>query len=173
MSKGYMTQHAVPRWIVLGSMAIAMLLSQPLLAGTPEPTIPHPKNAKQCVEDTEVMRKQHFEFLLHQRDETMHKGIRTKKHSLKNCISCHVVEENGQPVSVQSPKHFCRVCHDYASVNIDCFECHASKPRPKKAAMPHAQAPETESSGQAMAENAQPDNVGSHSVNEMSKGGQL
>jgi hypothetical protein len=60
----------------------------------------------------------------------MHRGIRTKKHSLKECIECHVVtDENHQPVSVANPKHFCRVCHDYASVSIDCFQCHASKPR--------------------------------------------
>ena len=26
------------------------------------------------------------------------------------------------------PKHFCRSCHDYESVSIDCFECHVSKP---------------------------------------------
>jgi len=145
MSKDNMTQLTTTRrWLKLGGMAIAILLSQPLWAGAPMPDIPHPKGEKKCVEDTEVMRKQHFEFLLHQRDETMHQGIRTKKHSLKNCISCHVVEENGKPVSIASPKHFCRECHDYASVNIDCFECHASKPRPTAtgASMPSAMMPQ-------------------------------
>ena len=43
-----------------------------------------------CVEPTEVMRKYHMDFLLHQRDKTVHQGIRTKNHSLVNCIDCHV-----------------------------------------------------------------------------------
>ena len=36
------------------------------------------------------MRERHWEFILHQRDETVHKGIRTTRHSLKNCLECHV-----------------------------------------------------------------------------------
>lgn len=118
---------------LIAGLVLGVLLCTPLLAGTPLPDIPHPKGkGDKCVEDTEVMRKNHMSMLLHQRDETMHKGIRTKKHSLKECISCHVVEESGKPVSIASPKHFCRECHDYAGVNIDCFECHASKPRPAR-----------------------------------------
>jgi hypothetical protein len=31
-------------------------------------------------------------------------------------------------VTVSSPQHFCRSCHDYAAVKVDCFECHASRP---------------------------------------------
>jgi len=132
-------------WLTLCGMAFAVLLSAPLMAGAPTPDIPHPKGkGDKCVEDTEFMRKNHFELLLHQRDQTMHLGIRTKKHSLKECIDCHAVEENGKAVSIASPKHFCRECHDYASVNIDCFECHASKPRMKKSSgnMPSAMMPD-------------------------------
>ena len=70
-----------------------------------------------------------MEMILHQRDETMYKGIRTKKHSLKECLECHAVYDNNQAVSYASPKHFCRTCHDYASVSIDCFQCHQSKPK--------------------------------------------
>ena len=40
---------------------------------------------------------------------------------------------DGQPVSHLDSKHFCVQCHEYASVSIDCFDCHASKPRAKKA----------------------------------------
>ena len=139
MSKGttIKTKSASTRrqWLALSIMAIALVLSTPLMAGAPLPDIPHPKGkGDKCVEDTEFMRKNHYVLLLHQRDQTMHLGIRTKKHSLKECIDCHAVYENGKPVSVASPKHFCRECHDYASVNIDCFDCHASKPRMNKAA---------------------------------------
>ena len=104
------------------------LLSVSAYAAAPYPDVPKGKG-DHCVEDTEFMRANHMELLLHQRDETVHRGIRTKKHSLKECISCHAVTDaNNQPVSVTDPKHFCRVCHDYAAVQIDCFECHASKP---------------------------------------------
>ena len=104
------------------------ILSVSAYAAAPYPEVPKGKG-DHCVEDTEFMRANHMELLFHQRDETMHRGIRTKKHSLKGCISCHVVTDaTNQPVSVANPKHFCRVCHDYAAVTIDCFECHASKP---------------------------------------------
>ena len=50
-----------------------------------------------CVEPTDVMRKEHYLFLLHQRDETVVNGIRTKNHSLANCIDCHVsYDEKGK-----------------------------------------------------------------------------
>ena len=102
-------------------------------AGAPKPDIPKGKG-DQCVEDTDYMRKNHMEVLLHQRDETMHRGIRTKKHALKECMECHAVyEDNGQAVSHLNSKHFCVQCHEYTSVSIDCFDCHTSKPRAKKA----------------------------------------
>ena len=82
-----------------------------------------------CVADTDFMRRNHMVMLKHQRDETVHKGIRTKQFSLKNCIECHAVEgPDARPVDISSPQHFCRACHDYAAVRPDCFECHASTP---------------------------------------------
>jgi predicted CXXCH cytochrome family protein len=113
-------------WLVAG---IFMLFSLTATAGAPRPDIPEAVKGKQCVEETSFMRKNHMELLLHQRDETVHKGIRTKKHSLKACFTCHVVKDaNNKPVTVKNPKHFCRECHDYAAVKVDCFECHASVP---------------------------------------------
>jgi len=82
-----------------------------------------------CVKDTDFMRRNHMTLLKHQRDETMKEGIRGKPYSLKECISCHVVNgPDAKPVTVSSPEHFCRSCHDYAAVSIDCFQCHASRP---------------------------------------------
>ena len=43
----------------------------------------------QCVEVTEVMRRDHMKLLLHQRDRTMREGVRTKPHSLAGCVECH------------------------------------------------------------------------------------
>jgi len=84
-----------------------------------------------CVEETGFMRRNHMELLKHQRDETMLKGVRSKQHSLKECLDCHAVfGPDATPVTVASPQHFCRSCHDYAAVSIDCFQCHASRPEP-------------------------------------------
>ena len=82
-----------------------------------------------CVEDIDFMRRNHMDLLKHQRDETMKEGIRGKPYSLKECLSCHAVNgPDAIPVTVSSPQHFCRSCHDYAAVSIDCFQCHASRP---------------------------------------------
>lgn len=94
----------------------------------PVPVIPLGKGDS-CVEDTDFMRRNHMSLLTHQRDETMREGIRGKAHSLKECINCHVVNgPDAVPVTASSPDHFCRACHDYAAVKIDCFQCHASRP---------------------------------------------
>lgn len=102
------------------------------MADTPAPVIVKPK-AEKCVEDTDVMRRSHMELLKHQRDDTMRTGIRTSKHSLKECVTCHAVERDGKPVTVEDPKHFCRSCHAYAAVKPDCFQCHSSLPDKKGA----------------------------------------
>lgn len=82
-----------------------------------------------CVEDTDFMRRNHMDLLTHQRDETMKEGIRGKPYSLQECLSCHAVNgPDAIPVTASSPQHFCRSCHDYAAVSIDCFQCHASRP---------------------------------------------
>jgi hypothetical protein len=80
-----------------------------------------------CVEPTDVMRSNHMEFILDQRDATMHEGIRTTQYSLNECINCHVSDAPDAP-RADSEKHFCNSCHTYASVSIDCFQCHADRP---------------------------------------------
>ncbi|MCG6869181.1 MAG: Hdr-like menaquinol oxidoreductase cytochrome c subunit [Gammaproteobacteria bacterium] len=121
--------------LAAGAVLLALLCLLPLLASAggrvPLPDVPAVPAEKgtQCVEDTEVMRRNHMEFLLHQRDETMHQGIRTKKYSLKECIGCHVnpIEGGGYP-EYGSEAHFCSSCHTYAAVDIDCFQCHNDEP---------------------------------------------
>ena len=89
-----------------------------------------------CVADTQFMRRNHMTMLRHQRDETMREGIRGNQYSLRDCVACHaVMGPDAMPVTVASPEHFCRSCHDYAAVNIDCFQCHASRPEPSVAAI--------------------------------------
>ena len=93
--------------------------------------MPNPPKAigGQCDLDPKEMRRTHMNLLDHKRDQTMHDGIRTKKFSLKNCIACHAVkDESNKFVTVKDERHFCRSCHDYVAVRIDCFDCHASRP---------------------------------------------
>lgn len=102
------------------------LVSAPGMAGPPQPA---KGRGDKCVEPTDWMRRFHMTVLKHQRDDTVHLGIRTEKHSLKGCIDCHQVKgEDGKPVTVSDSRHFCRTCHDYAAVHVDCFDCHASRP---------------------------------------------
>ena len=79
-----------------------------------------------CVRDEDYMRRNHMKLLKHQRDETMHKGIRTTQYSLKNCIECHASKKTN---SVTGDDNFCQSCHNYVGVKLDCFECHSSKPK--------------------------------------------
>ena len=83
----------------------------------------------ECVQPEEEMRRNHMNYILHQRDETMHKGIRTRRYALEECINCHAVkDENGEYVRIEDSRHFCASCHTYAAVKIDCFQCHADVP---------------------------------------------
>jgi predicted CXXCH cytochrome family protein len=82
-----------------------------------------------CVAPTEFMRRNHMSMMKHQRDETVHEGVRGKPFSLAGCMECHAVKgADGQPVTYSDSKHFCRTCHDFAAVSIDCFQCHSSRP---------------------------------------------
>lgn len=97
------------------------------------PVVPKAKeNASEktkCVEPIGEMRKNHMEFLLHKRDETMREGVRTKTHSLTECIDCHVTpNDKGEFARIGDDKHFCSSCHNYAAVKVDCFDCHSDLP---------------------------------------------
>jgi hypothetical protein len=108
-------------------------------AGAPE--VPKAQGEK-CLDSAANMRRNHMSMLMHRRDETMHKGIRAQTNGLKACLTCHAVNgADGQPVGVDSDKHFCRVCHDYVAVKVDCFGCHNSKPEPKKSVAIETEAP--------------------------------
>jgi predicted CXXCH cytochrome family protein len=87
-----------------------------------------PADAANCVEPVEVMRRDHMKFLLHQRDQTVLEGARDSKYSLTGCMDCHnPASTDGEVIRYEDPQHFCSSCHQYASVNIDCFECHADR----------------------------------------------
>jgi len=108
-----------------------MLLSITAFAdesGSLLPVIP-PAMGDACVEPNDVMRREHMEFLMHQRDDTVHSGIRGAKHSLVGCIGCHVQKDaQGAAIPVNAKGQFCESCHSFAGASMDCFECHATVP---------------------------------------------
>lgn len=82
---------------------------------------------RDCVEQIPVMRKKHMDFLYQQRDDAVYYGIRTNDYSLKGCVNCHMKkDDDGQRIPVNAADQFCQGCHQYAAVDIDCFQCHAS-----------------------------------------------
>jgi len=108
-----------PVWLA----ALAMLCAAGAFAAPP---IERATKGERCVEDTASMRRNHMRFLEHQRDATVHNGIRGARHSLKGCVDCHASRATGSVAA--APGDFCVSCHAYAAVKIDCFDCHATKP---------------------------------------------
>jgi predicted CXXCH cytochrome family protein len=87
-----------------------------------------PANAENCVEPVDIMRRDHMKFLMHQRDATVLEGERDKKYSLVGCMNCHnPASADEKVIRYEDPEHFCSSCHQYTSVKIDCFECHADR----------------------------------------------
>ena len=86
----------------------------------------------QCVAPTPEMRRNHFEMIKHQRDLTVHLGIRKTDDSLAGCVDCHARKDSaGAAVAINSEGEFCAGCHEFAAVSIDCFSCHSAVPGDK------------------------------------------
>ncbi|MHB9117646.1 MAG: hypothetical protein ACYC2R_05180 [Burkholderiales bacterium] len=120
------------RFALLAAMLAVGVMPPAYADGAVAPSrvpVPHIEIGKgdKCVADEEFMRKNHMKMLMHHRDETVHEGIRTTQYSLKNCIECHASKKNNSVLG--SNENFCQSCHSYAAVKIDCFECHANKPK--------------------------------------------
>jgi hypothetical protein len=113
---------------LIATAAVSAAVSIPAVAGVELPKFEKGKG-ESCVEDTQFMRRNHMDLLKHQRTETMRKGIRTTKHSLKKCVECHASDKTGSVAS--SKEDFCVACHSFAAVKLDCWDCHATKPGKK------------------------------------------
>ena len=122
-----MTRFLRPLLVLIGFM----LLSNSTLAETPFPTIHEPSDESlKCIQPEDEMRRNHMNYILHERDETMHEGVRNEPGSLSACIDCHVEKnEKGEIAGIDTSEHFCNGCHEYVSVQIDCFQCHADRPQ--------------------------------------------
>lgn len=124
-------------WGLLALVASSLIGAAGALAAVDKPVLERGKGER-CVEDTEFMRRNHMVLLKHHRDETMRRGIRTTKHSLKGCVECHASSKTGSVAA--SKEDFCMACHLYTGVKLDCWDCHATKPMSlyKRTAAPHA-----------------------------------
>ena len=85
------------------------------------------KAAKVCVRSTEYMRAEHMQLLDLWRDSVVRRGDRTYVNpsgkefnmSLSNtCLDCH-----------SNKAQFCDRCHNYASVDPYCWDCHIDNPK--------------------------------------------
>ncbi|MCF6303063.1 MAG: hypothetical protein L3J13_07685 [Devosiaceae bacterium] len=110
--------------VIFAGLGVAGVQAQSLFGPSVPKAVgaPHP-------EGNEFWRINHMSLLSHDRDETMRLGDRNISASLKECVACHAVDDAAEePVGYESEEFFCRVCHDYVAVKIDCFTCHQSKP---------------------------------------------
>ena len=133
------------RWAIAGRAAALLTLASAAWSGTalaqetassrvPMPAIEKARG-EQCVADPAFMRVNHMDLLKHRRNETVHRGVRDPRASLKGCIGCHASSASGSVAA--APTDFCASCHSYAAVKVDCFECHSSKPAASAALSPH------------------------------------
>lgn len=135
--KRFLTWMAVWAGLLLGGTAWAEDRSVYPFIPKAQIDTPHP-------EGNAYMRINHMNLLKHDRDSTVLLGDREVKYSLKECVACHAVNgPSGEAVSTKSEKHFCRACHDFAAVKIDCFQCHNSKPDAQTEAMLSRPEPDT------------------------------
>ena len=135
MSLRQFAKHLV---VLVGLTALPMLSTAGDLGPVPPKAKTDANDTTKCVEPVEDMRKNHMEFLKHKRDETMREGVRTKTHSLVECIDCHVTpNEKGEFARIGDDNHFCSSCHNYAAVNVDCFDCHSDLPQGAATKNPH------------------------------------
>ncbi len=95
-----------------------------------------------CVAPTDDMRRNHMNYIKHQRVRTVHEGVRGSKFSLVGCVDCHAAVEGGKALPINSEGQFCQGCHSFTSVSIDCFQCHRGIPSqtmvPLSGALPEA-----------------------------------
>ena len=126
MSFRQFAKHLV---VLVGLTALPMLSNAGELGPVPPKAKMSASEKTKCVEPVGVMRRDHMEFLKHKRDETLREGVRTKQHSLVECIDCHVTpNDKGEYARFGDNEHFCSSCHNYAAVNVDCFDCHSDLP---------------------------------------------
>ncbi len=119
--------------VLLGLGVFAGVISAPAWYGAlghgkgQPPELQKPTEAKECIEPTAFMRAKHMELLDAWRDAVVRKGEHVyvasngQHHDMSltgTCLRCH-----------SDPAKFCVKCHDYAGVDVFCWDCHQQKRR--------------------------------------------
>ena len=124
--------------IIAGIAIFFVVLTSPfwynmLVPKTPAPEVvltAKAKAAEVCVRDTAYMKANHMQLLDEWRDTVTRKGERIyvnpqgKEYtmSLSNtCLDCH-----------SNYDEFCQRCHQYASIEPYCWDCHINNPKETK-----------------------------------------
>lgn len=88
------------------------------------------KSMDACVAPTEIIRRNHMDYLKHDRDDTVRDGKRNQRYSLVECIDCHAAKSSsGEYHPVNAEDQFCGACHEYVAVEPACFGCHRTTPQ--------------------------------------------
>ena len=145
MSFRQFAKHLV---ILVGLTALPVLSNAGDLGPTPPKAKMNFSEKSKCVKPIGEIRRNHMELLKHKRDLTMREGVRTKEHSLSECIDCHVTpNDKGEFARFGDNDHFCSSCHNYAAVNVDCFDCHSDLPEDAAKKLRSAKSPHHSTEG--------------------------
>lgn len=122
------------KWIFIGVILFVIIFTFPLWSNigkhksAPEIELSaKAKAAKECILPAAEMRAGHMKILDEWRELVVRQGVREytaangKKYSMSisnTCLDCH-----------DNKEQFCNRCHDYASVQPYCWDCHVD---PKK-----------------------------------------
>lgn len=118
--------------IIVGLALFVILVTFPIwsafgAAMPAPPDLAKPVQATQCVEDTEWMNANHQQLLNQWRDAVVREGRKeytsrdNTRHEMslsKTCMGCH-----------ESQQTFCDRCHNYADVQLTCWNCHLDPSR--------------------------------------------
>lgn len=123
------------RYIIIGLALFVLATTAPFwynaVGSRPQPVLSLNTPAinqlagKQCIEDSEFMRKNHMKLLRDWKEQSVRQGKteyvaqdgRTYPVSLeKNCLSCH-----------SNKQEFCDSCHSFAGIDTpNCWSCHVA-----------------------------------------------
>ncbi len=125
------------KWIITGLVIFVILAIFPFwynrgkAAPIPEPILTDKaRAAKSCVRDKAFMKTEHMQLLDLWRHSVVRNAQRTYVNekgqkfdmSLSNtCLDCH-----------SNKADFCDKCHNYASVEPYCWDCHIDNPKEKE-----------------------------------------
>ncbi len=124
-------------FVITGLVLFGVMMMLPLwynyLKAAPAPELKltaKAEAAKKCVRSKEYMKAEHMQLLDEWRESVVRRAERTYVNedgktfnmSLTNtCLDCH-----------SNKTEFCDRCHNYASVDPYCWDCHIDNPKEKK-----------------------------------------